>query len=76
MSLASWRQCSPQPQTYDGCVSLTGEYEPSPHKWVRDQDERYEATDGREANTLGGTHRPVVILTTRGSKTGKIRKWA
>jgi F420H(2)-dependent quinone reductase len=76
MSLASCQQCSPRPQTYDGCVSLTGEYEPSPHKWVRSQVERYEATDGREANTLGGTRRPVVIFTTRGRKTGKIRKWA
>jgi deazaflavin-dependent oxidoreductase (nitroreductase family) len=55
-------------------VPLTGEYQPSPQKWVRDQVERYEATDGREANTLG--RRPVVIFTTRGRKTGKIRKWA
>jgi F420H(2)-dependent quinone reductase len=75
MSLAIWRQCSPRSQTYDGCVSLTGEYAPSPHKWVREQVERYEATDGRKANTLPGTRRPVVILTTRGRRTGKIRKW-
>jgi F420H(2)-dependent quinone reductase len=75
MSLASWRQCSPPQRIYDGCVSLTGEYERSPHKWVRDQVERYEATDGREANTLPGTHRPVVVLSARGHKTGKIRKW-
>ena len=44
-------------------------------KWVRDQVERYEATDGREANTLAGTRRPVVIFTTKGRKTGKIRKF-
>ena len=56
-------------------MPLTGEYEPSPHKWVRDQVTRYEATDGREANTLAGTHRPVVIFTTRGRKSGKIRKF-
>jgi deazaflavin-dependent oxidoreductase (nitroreductase family) len=43
---------------------------------VRDQVERYEATDGREANTLAGTNRPVVIFTTRGRKSGKIRKFA
>ena len=55
-------------------MPLTGEYEPSPHKWVRDQVERYEATDGREANTLRDTGRPVVIFTTRGRKSGKIRK--
>jgi len=48
----------------------------SPRKWVRDQVERYEATDGREANTLAGTNRPVVIFTTRGRKSGKIRKFA
>ena len=57
-------------------MSLTGEYEPSPRGWVRDQVERYEATDGREANTLAGTRRPVVIFTTRGHKSGKIRKFA
>jgi deazaflavin-dependent oxidoreductase (nitroreductase family) len=56
-------------------MSLTGEYQPSPHKWVRDQVEHYEATDGREANTLPGTRRPVAVFTTRGRKTGKIRKW-
>jgi F420H(2)-dependent quinone reductase len=57
-------------------MPLTGDYQPSPQKWVRDQVENYEATDGREANTLAGTRRPVVIFTTRGRKTGKIRKWA
>jgi F420H(2)-dependent quinone reductase len=57
-------------------MPLTGEYEPSPRKWVREQVERYEATDGREANTLPGTHRPVVIFTTRGRRSGKIRKFA
>jgi deazaflavin-dependent oxidoreductase (nitroreductase family) len=41
---------------------------------VRDQVERYEATDGREANTLRDTGLPVVIFTTRGNKSGKIRK--
>ena len=38
--------------------------------------ERYEATDGREANTLAGTNWPVVIFTTRGRNSGKIRKIA
>jgi len=55
-------------------MPLTGEYEPSPQKWVRDQVERYEATGGREANTLRDTGLPVVIFTTRGRKSGKIRK--
>ena len=57
-------------------MSLTGEYEPSPVGWVRRQVERYEATDGREANTLRDTGLPVVIFTTRGRKSGKIRKMA
>jgi deazaflavin-dependent oxidoreductase (nitroreductase family) len=57
-------------------VPLTGEYQPSPRKWVRVQVERYEATDGREANTLAGTSRPIAIFTTRGRKSGKIRKFA
>lgn len=53
---------------------LEGEYEPSPEQWVRDQVERYEATDGREANTLRDTGLPVVIFTTRGNKSGLLRK--
>ncbi len=53
---------------------LAGEYEPSPESWVRDQVERYEATDGREANTLRDTGLPVVIFTTRGNKSGLLRK--
>jgi deazaflavin-dependent oxidoreductase (nitroreductase family) len=57
-------------------VPLTGEYEPSPRKQTREQVERYEATAGREANTLAGTNWPVVIFTTRGRNSGKIRKIA
>ena len=57
-------------------MPLTGEYEPSKAQWVRDQVERYEATGGREANTLRDTGLPVVIFTTRGAKSGKIRKLA
>ena len=76
MSLARLRRSSPQLRIYDDRVPLTGEYQPSSRKWVRDQVERYEATEGREANTLAGTRRPVVIFTTRGRKSGKIRKFA
>ena len=39
-------------------MPLEGEYEPSPQEWVRDQVERYEATGGREANTLRDTGLP------------------
>jgi F420H(2)-dependent quinone reductase len=55
-------------------MPLEGEYEPSPRAWVRDQVERYEATGGREANTLRDTGLPVVIYSTRGAKSGKVRK--
>jgi deazaflavin-dependent oxidoreductase (nitroreductase family) len=57
-------------------MPLEGEYEPSPDQWVRDQVATYEATDGREANTLRDTGLPVVIFTTRGRRSGKIRKMA
>jgi deazaflavin-dependent oxidoreductase (nitroreductase family) len=49
-----------------------GDYQPSPSERVREQVARYEATDGREGGTLEG--RPVVILTTRGARTGQVRK--
>jgi deazaflavin-dependent oxidoreductase (nitroreductase family) len=53
-------------------MPLTGEYVPSPAKWVRDQVEAYERTDGAEGGTLNS--KPVIILTTRGAKSGKLRK--
>ena len=43
-------------------------------RWARKQAERYEATDGAEANDLRG--RPVIVLTSLGVKTGKLRKTA
>ena len=55
-------------------MPLEGEYEPSPQKWVRDQVELYERTGGREGNTLPGRPEPVVVFTTRGAKSGKVRK--
>lgn len=55
-------------------MPLDGEYEPSPQQWVRDQVEIYERTGGREANTLLDTGRPVIILSTRGRRSGKVRK--
>jgi F420H(2)-dependent quinone reductase len=53
-------------------MTLNGEYEPSPEQWVRDQVATYEATGGAEANTLRGV--PVVIVSSVGAKSGKIRK--
>jgi deazaflavin-dependent oxidoreductase (nitroreductase family) len=55
-------------------MPLDGEYEPSPEKWVRDQVELFERTGGREGNTLMDTGLPVTIFTTRGAKSGKLRK--
>jgi deazaflavin-dependent oxidoreductase (nitroreductase family) len=55
-------------------MPLEGEYEPSPEKWVRDQVDLYERTGGREGNTLPNRTEPVVVYTTRGAKSGKIRK--
>jgi len=57
-------------------MPLEGEYEPSAWDWVREQVETYERTGGQEANTLRDTGLPVIIVTTRGSKSGKIRKLA
>ncbi|MFC5664160.1 nitroreductase family deazaflavin-dependent oxidoreductase [Kitasatospora misakiensis] len=55
-------------------MPLEGEYEPSPAQWVRDQVELYESSGGTEGLTLWDTGLPVIILTTRGVKSGKIRK--
>jgi deazaflavin-dependent oxidoreductase (nitroreductase family) len=51
---------------------LNGEYEPSPSQRVRDQVQEYEGSGG----TSGATMRdmPVIIVTTRGAKSGKVRK--
>jgi len=56
-------------------MPLQGDYEPSPWDWVREQVEEYEASSGERANTLMDTGLPVVIITTRGRKSGKIRKF-
>src|SRR4051794_403277 len=53
-------------------MSLLGEYEPSPEQWVRDQVEKYESSGGTEATTLRGV--PVVVVTSRGARSGKVRK--
>src|SRR3982750_4381936 len=57
-------------------MPLEGEYEPSPSQWVRDQVESYESSGGTQGNTLLDTGMPIVILTTRGNKSGKLRKTA
>lgn len=58
-----------------GHMTLEGEYEPSPSEWVRNQVETYEATGGREANTLPDHPEwPIVVITSRGVRSGKLRK--
>lgn len=57
-------------------MPITGEYAPSPSDWVRDQVEEYERSGGTRANTLLDTGMPVIIVTTRGNKSGKVRKMA
>ena len=57
-------------------MSLAGDYAPSAAKWVRDQVDAYERSGGTESNTLRDTGLPVVIVTMRGNKTGKVRKIA
>lgn len=53
---------------------LEGEYEPSTTGWVREQVEQYEASRGQRANTLRDTGLSVIIVTSRGNKTNKLRK--
>ena len=55
-------------------MPLTGEYVPSPEKWVRDQVELYESSGGTEGTTLRDTGLPVVVVTSLGARSGKIRK--
>jgi deazaflavin-dependent oxidoreductase (nitroreductase family) len=53
-------------------MPLKGEYEPSPTDWVRTQVEQYESSGGTAGTTLRGM--PVVLLTSVGARSGKLRK--
>ncbi|MBC7301820.1 MAG: nitroreductase family deazaflavin-dependent oxidoreductase [Nocardia sp.] len=53
-------------------MPLTGEYAPSSSDWAREQAETYEKSGGAEGTSLQG--KPVILLTTKGAKTGKLRK--
>jgi F420H(2)-dependent quinone reductase len=57
-------------------MTLQGDYAPSPAQWVREQVEAYERSGGEEANTLRDTGLPVIVVTMRGNKSGKVRKIA
>src|SRR5579863_7579731 len=53
-------------------MPLKGEYEPSSQQWVREQVEEYESSGGTRGTTLRGV--PVVVITSVGSSSGKLRK--
>ena len=53
-------------------MPLSGEYEPSTSDWARENAEKYMESGGVEGTELQG--KPVILLTTIGAKTGKIRK--
>jgi deazaflavin-dependent oxidoreductase (nitroreductase family) len=53
-------------------MPLSGEYAPSPVDWSREQAEKYIESGGTEGTELQG--KPVILLTTVGAKTGKLRK--
>lgn len=57
---------------FTGGMPLHGDYEPSPSDRSRDQVEEYESSGGTRGTTLRGM--PVIVLTTKGAKSGKIRK--
>ena len=53
-------------------MPLDGDYEPNTMQWVRDQVDEYESSGGTKGTTLRGM--PVVVMTSRGNKSGKLRK--
>jgi deazaflavin-dependent oxidoreductase (nitroreductase family) len=53
-------------------MPLTGEYEPSTSEWAREQAELIESSGGTAGTEMRGMR--VVLLTTLGAKTGKLRK--
>ena len=57
-------------------MAVEGEYAPSAAKWVRDQVAEYETSGGEKGSTLRDTGLPVIIVTMRGNKSGKVRKIA
>lgn len=55
-------------------MPLTGDYEPGTATWARKQAELYEATKGEQGGDLRG--KPIIVLTSVGARTGKLRKTA
>src|SRR4029453_15655630 len=66
---------APGPRPWEHCpMPLEGEYAPGTADWARKQAERFEASDGQKGGLLRG--RPIVVLTSVGRRTGKLRKTA
>lgn len=57
-------------------TTIDGEYVPSTWDWVAEQVELYESTNGEQGSTLRETGIPVIIVTCKGHKSGKVRKFA
>jgi deazaflavin-dependent oxidoreductase (nitroreductase family) len=55
-------------------MPINGDYEPSTWEWVRKQVDDYESSGGVRANTLRDTGLPIIVMTTVGRTTGKVRK--
>jgi deazaflavin-dependent oxidoreductase (nitroreductase family) len=55
-------------------MPLSGEYAPSTSDWAREQAEAYEASGGETAADMRGM--PIIVLTTVGARTGRLRKTA
>ena len=55
-------------------MSESSEYAPSPWEWVRNQVDEYEASGGERGNTLLDTGRPIIVVTTKGARSGAVRK--
>ena len=65
--------CTPRLDgAYREVMPLEGEYEPGTLDWSAKQAQQYESSGGTEATTIMG--KPVVVVTSRGKKTGKLRK--
>ena len=62
------------PTGIEPAMTLQGEYVPSKADWVREQVAAFEASDGAEANTLRGGKDPIVVVTSVGARSGKLRK--
>ena len=55
-------------------MPLYGDYAPGTSAWARKQADAYEASNGEKSGQLSG--KPIIVLTSVGAKTGKLRKTA